>query len=63
MKKLILILLLMLIGFVLVGKSVTSTVPLPELINSYSLAADESQIYIVDNEGTQEWELHVTEIK
>lgn len=49
MKKLILILLLMLIGFMLVGKSVTSTAPLPELINSHSLAADESQIYIAES--------------
>ena len=54
MKKLILILLLMLIGFMLIGKTETLTVSSPEQMNPHSLAADESQIYITDNEGTQE---------
>lgn len=48
MKKIILILLLMLIGFVLVGKTVTLTVPLPELMKPHALAVDESQIYIAE---------------
>lgn len=54
MKKLILILLLMLIGFMLIGKTETLTVSSPEQMKPHSLAADESQIYITDNEGTQE---------
>ena len=63
MKKLILILLLMLIGFMLIGKTETLTVSSPEQTKPHSLAADESQIYIADNEGIQECELHVTGIK
>jgi hypothetical protein len=62
MKKIILILLLMLIWFVLAVETETLAVSLPELMKSHSLAVDKSQIYITDNEGTQEWELHVTSI-
>jgi hypothetical protein len=36
MKKVILILLIMLIGFVLVGKTVTLTVRLPELMKPFN---------------------------
>ena len=51
MKKIIFILLLILLaGFVLVGKSETRKVPLPELTKPHALAADEDQIYI--SEGT-----------
>jgi hypothetical protein len=62
MKKIILILLLMLIWFVMAGETEVLAVSLPELMKPHSLAVDESQIYIADNEGAQEWELYVTGI-